>query len=83
MAGENPMGPGQGGSLTDLVTVQQNAVKYLGLILQAIQTKFPDWVAVPTTATSPGTPGQVAYDATHIYVCVATNTWVRATLATF
>lgn len=37
----------------------------------------------PATASSPGLPGQLAYDGTHIYVCVAINTWVRATLATF
>lgn len=37
----------------------------------------------PATAASPGTPGQIAYDATHIYVCIATNTWVRAVTATF
>jgi hypothetical protein len=40
-------------------------------------------VAAPATATSAGKAGQIAYDATHIYVCVATNVWVRALLATF
>lgn len=40
-------------------------------------------VSVPSTASSTGTAGQIAYDATHIYVCVATNTWVRASLATW
>ena len=40
-------------------------------------------VAAPATATSTGKAGQIAYDATHIYVCVATNVWVRALLATF
>jgi len=40
-------------------------------------------VAAPSTASSAGVAGQWAYDATHIYVCVATNTWVRATLATW
>lgn len=40
-------------------------------------------VAVPGSATATGKLNQIAYDATHIYVCVATNTWVRATLATF
>jgi hypothetical protein len=40
-------------------------------------------VAAPATATSTGKPNQIAYDAAHIYVCVAVNTWVRATLATF
>ena len=40
-------------------------------------------VAKPATASSSGTAGQLAYDATHLYVCVATNTWVRASLATW
>lgn len=39
--------------------------------------------AAPSTATSTGIAGQIAWDATNIYVCVATNTWVRAALATF
>jgi hypothetical protein len=37
----------------------------------------------PATATSQGVVGQVAWDSTHIYVCVSTNTWVRATMATW
>jgi hypothetical protein len=40
-------------------------------------------VAAPATATSTGKPGQIAFDATHFYMCVAVNTWVRALLATF
>jgi hypothetical protein len=40
-------------------------------------------VAAPASATATGKAGQIAYDATHIYVCIATNTWVRAALATF
>ena len=43
----------------------------------------PIIVPAPATATSTGKPNQIAYDATHIYVCVAVNTWVRALLATF
>lgn len=39
--------------------------------------------AAPATATSAGMTGQIAFDATHIYVCVAPATWVRATLATW
>ena len=38
---------------------------------------------VPTTATDPGLPGQIAYDANFFYACVALNTWVRAALATW
>jgi hypothetical protein len=44
---------------------------------------IPTVVAVPSTATSTGKPGQIAYSSTWIYVCVATNTWVRSALATW
>lgn len=37
----------------------------------------------PASAVATGTTGTIAWDATHIYVCVATNTWVRADLATW
>jgi hypothetical protein len=37
----------------------------------------------PATSTSVGNTGQIAYDSSHIYVCIATNTWVRASLATW
>jgi hypothetical protein len=40
-------------------------------------------VEAPAAADSTGTAGQIAYDATHIYVCVDTDTWVRADLATW
>lgn len=29
------------------------------------------------TATSTGTKGHMAYDASYLYICVATNTWIR------
>lgn len=37
----------------------------------------------PSSATASGSPGQVAYDSNYIYVCVAANTWVRASLSTW
>ena len=40
-------------------------------------------VSAPTSSTSPGTPGQIAYDSTYIYVCVANNTWKRASISTW
>jgi hypothetical protein len=40
-------------------------------------------VPVPASATAAGKPNQIAYDATHMYLCVAENVWVRATLTTF
>jgi hypothetical protein len=37
----------------------------------------------PATATSPGIPGQIAFDATHVYVCIAGGSWIRAAFAGF
>lgn len=36
---------------------------------------------VPTYPTSAGAPGQRANDANFVYICHATNTWKRATIA--
>jgi hypothetical protein len=47
----------------------------------AVPVPLPASTSAPATASSTGTAGQIAYDSTHIYVCIATNTWVRATLA--
>lgn len=38
------------------------------------------WVAAPASAGSAGTAGQVAYDGSYFYVCVAANTWTRTPL---
>jgi hypothetical protein len=35
----------------------------------------------PATNTSTGVPGQIAWDASYIYVCVATNSWKRTLLS--
>jgi hypothetical protein len=40
-------------------------------------------IAAPLSASSPGIAGQIAYGNGFIYVCVATNTWQRAPLATW
>ena len=34
----------------------------------------------PASATSAGTTGEIRVTSTHIYVCIATNTWVRSAL---
>jgi hypothetical protein len=41
------------------------------------------WSAVPASATASGTAGQIAYDSQYQYICVATNTWARISLAAF
>ncbi len=42
-----------------------------GLLSQTLTTK---------TSTSPGTAGQISWDANYVYVCTATNTWKRVAL---
>ena len=37
----------------------------------------------PTTASSSGTAGDIRYDADYVYICIATDTWKRAALATW
>lgn len=49
----------------------------------ALDGKLDAWVSVPSSASDTGTAGQIAYDGTNLYVCVATDTWVKTTLATF
>jgi len=66
---------------SDVQVASQKAVKTYADAVKAACTAAP--VAAPGTASSAGVAGTWAYDATHIYVCIATNTWVRATLATF
>lgn len=48
-----------------------------------VRTTNLSFVAAPGNATSTGITGQVAFDGTGFYVCIATNTWRKATLATF
>ena len=40
----------------------------------------PDTTPVPATANSAGQKGQMAFDSSYLYVCIAENTWRRATL---
>lgn len=36
----------------------------------------------PASNSSPGETGTIAWDSSHIYVCIATNTWARAAMTT-
>ncbi len=37
----------------------------------------------PANAAATGVTGTITWDATHIYICIATNTWVRCVTATW
>ena len=39
--------------------------------------------SVPATATSAGTAGSIAYDSSHLYICVATDVWRRVPISTW
>lgn len=36
--------------------------------------------SAPTNSNSPGFKGQVAYDSSYVYICVNTDTWIRANI---
>jgi hypothetical protein len=50
---------------------------------QATQYKLSALNTAPSSATDTGTLGEIRVAADYIYVCTATNTWVRAALATW
>ena len=63
-----------GANYTDTTYVQK---KYVDDNFAKIGT------TAPTSATDTGTVGEIRVTATYIYTCVATDTWVRAAVATW
>lgn len=49
----------------------------------ALQYKLSALNTAPASATDTGVLGEIRVTATAIYICTATNTWVKAALATF
>lgn len=58
-----------------------------GTFTVGVTTNVPNLIVstgtAPSTASSAGTKGQIAYDTSYVYVCVATNTWKRSALTTW
>ena len=50
---------------------------------RALAGGTPQIVAAPAAANSAGVVGQIAYDTSYLYVCVATNTWLQVGIATW
>ncbi len=70
--------------LDTINSTQTQGVQNLGLIYQALLAdKVLNLVPVPATATSAGTAGQVAADATHLYLAIGTNLWRRVAISAF
>jgi hypothetical protein len=60
-------------SLTLPVTVSGSSGSNSGL----------SWSSVPSSGTSTGTAGQIAYDGSYFYICTATNLWSRSPISTW
>ena len=60
-------------SVTFALTVNPTAMSATQFNVSALNT-------APASATSAGTTGEIRVTSTHIYVCIATNTWVRSAL---
>jgi Major tropism determinant N-terminal domain len=60
-------------------TTKNRAVLFNGASAESLTTI----ITAPSTATSTGTPGQIAVDASYVYVCTAINTWKRAAIASW
>lgn len=67
--------------VTDGGTENTNALA--GRIKTFAQMGVPNLVSAPSTASSTGTAGQVAYDSSYFYVCTSTDTWKRTALSTW
>lgn len=51
--------------------------------LQVPALKLNDLGTAPASAADTGIKGSIVVDATHIYVCTATDTWVRVAIVTW
>lgn len=70
--------------LDTINSTQTQGVQYLGLIYQALLAgRNLNFVPVPATSASSGAVGQVAADASFLYVCIAPSTWRRVAIAAF
>jgi hypothetical protein len=73
--------PAATSSVAGLVKVGSNLLITDG-VLSA--TGGSSWSSVPASATATGTAGQISYDSSgNFYLCIASNTWVRTSLATW
>jgi hypothetical protein len=68
--GKTPLNPG-----TNNLRVENDVI--------AARYKLSSLNTAPSSATDTGTVGEIRVTSTHIFACIATNTWVRAALSTW
>jgi hypothetical protein len=66
----------------DSILIKYTGSKWLIIADGELLVPIEQWVVAPATSSSTGIKGQMAVDASYLYVCIATNTWVRAAIAT-
>lgn len=52
-------------------------------LANAMTANVAQMVAAPASATAEGSLGQIATDGSFLYVCIAANTWERASIASW
>jgi len=57
--------------------------RWISVLNPLLKQTLGEKVAVPTSASAQGFPGQWAADTSHFYVCVSVNTWMRVSIATW
>jgi hypothetical protein len=81
--------PASIGSLAYLAWQLPNTSGNVGEFLTTDGAGVMDWSpqlassTVPLNASAAGTAGEIAFDASYIYICVASSTWKRAALTTW
>lgn len=71
------------GNQTYFLVVDNKLARRFSINMLSQQLSNSKVVNVPTSDTSSGNVGEMAFDANFIYICVAPNTWRRMSASTF
>jgi len=76
-----------GGTITGRTTILADAEGYnfilVGSSLSGESSPYARVVSVPASASDLGELNDIAFDANYLYICIATNTWMRVAIATW
>ncbi len=65
---------------TEINALSRELGVYWRELATELNSKFVD---APASATSTGTKGQIAFDSSYLYVCIAADTWKRVAISTW
>ena len=68
------------GFRTNFTVIQEN-LNIAATEISALQANGASYIStttVPSSSSAAGVAGQIAYNSSYIYLCIATNTWIRA-----